>query len=106
MFNPRCGTMLLSRDMIPSEKSATFRDHALTPCPQHTRLFAVPIALLVALALVVQFLAPGEGKFDFRAAAFIEIDLQRHQSHAFTLESFFDLEDFAEVQQQFARSLG
>src|SRR5579871_3628164 len=50
---------------------------------QQAAFFAVPVALALGLALVVQLLAFGQRQLDFRPALLVEIELQRHQRHAF-----------------------
>src|ERR1044071_4229263 len=78
---------------------------ALPLLPQQASLFAIPVALLLGLALVVQLLALGERQLDLGAALVVEIELERHQRHAFALDRADQLADLALVQQQFARTL-
>src|SRR6185437_13361175 len=65
----------------------------------------VPGALLQGLALVVQLLAASQRDLDFRAAAFVEIELERYDGHALALDRAGELIDLALAQQQLARPL-
>src|SRR3981081_1830417 len=62
---------------------------------QQPGLVAAPVACLLGLSLVVQLLALGDAKLDLGDASQIEIDLQRHQRHAFALHRGGELARFA-----------
>src|SRR5262245_18512850 len=68
------------------------------------RALAIPVALLLGLALVVQLLAASEAEFHFGAAARVEIHLQRDQREAFALRGTDQLRDLPLVQKQPART--
>src|ERR1044072_560572 len=90
------------------QRRASLQAAAIAALPllsQQAPLLAVPVALLLALALVVQLLALGERELDLGAALVVEIELQRHQGHAVALDRADQLVDLALVQQQFARTL-
>src|SRR3546814_12414938 len=74
--------------------------------PEQAPLFALPVAFLDRLALVVGLLALGERQFDLGAAARVEIDRQRHQRHPLAGDSAVQLVDLAFVEKQLARALG
>src|SRR5690348_5181541 len=76
------------------------------PVLQQSRLLAVPVALLLGGALVVQLLALAERKLKLCHATLVEIELERHDRHAFALNRGGKLGDLALMQQQFARPLG
>src|SRR5258705_5669510 len=91
---------------FPSPPAGTSGDEGKSPLIAHqAALFAVPVALLLGFALVVQLLALGERKLDLGAALVVEIELERHQGHALPLDRADQLADLALVQQQFARTL-
>jgi hypothetical protein len=69
-------------------------------------LFALPVARLFGIALVVQLLAPGQRKLDLRPAAPVEIDRERDQRHALAADSNAHLVDLALMKQQLAGPLG
>src|SRR5688572_22288792 len=73
----------------------------LSPIPQQPSALTLPIALLLALALVALVLALGDAELDLGDAARVEIDLERHQRHAGALRQAAQLVDLAPVQQQF-----
>src|SRR5438874_1596458 len=73
--------------------------------PQQAPLLARPIALLLALALVVQLLAARKRELDLGAPSVVEIEPQRHERHALALDSADQLVDLAFMQQQLARAL-
>src|SRR5215212_8720419 len=73
--------------------------------PQQPAALAGPVALLLALAFVVQLLALGERNLDFGAAFVVEIDFQRHDCHALALDRADQLVDLALMQQELARPL-
>src|ERR1700676_5615628 len=77
----------------------------LTPRPQQAALLPAPVALLLALALVVQLLAFGHRQQQLGAAAFVEIQLQRYQRHAVAVDRAHQLVDLLSVQQHFSRPL-
>src|SRR5205823_3887542 len=60
-------------------------DMGLTFGSHQARLVAGPVARLLALALVVEFLALGDAKLDLGNTFEIEIDLQGHERHALAL---------------------
>src|SRR4029453_16932944 len=66
-------------------------------------LLPVPIPLLLRLALVVQLLALGQSELDLGDPPLVEIDLERHDRHAVTLDGAEEAGDLACVQQQLAR---
>src|SRR5947209_7173995 len=76
----------------------------LAPC-QQARPLALPVAVLDRLPLVVRLLAGRESDLDFRPAALVEIDLQRHDGAALALDGADQHVDLALVQQQLARPL-
>src|ERR1700741_1714089 len=80
----------------------TFPDHALAPRPHQAALLPAPIALLHGLALVVQLLALGERELEFRAAALVEVKLERNQGHAFAVDGADQLVDLLSVQKKLA----
>src|SRR4051812_24950132 len=63
---------------------------------------AIPVAFLLRLTLIVELLALGEGDFDFCAALIVEIDLQRHERHAFAVDADAQASDLTGIQQQLA----
>src|SRR6266853_6294886 len=73
--------------------------------PQQSAALARPVALLLALALVVQLLALGERNLDLGAAFVVEIDFQRHDRHTLALDRADQLVDLALMQQELARPL-
>src|SRR5260221_495739 len=70
--------------------------------PQQPAALAGPVALLLALALVVQLLALGERNLDLGAAFVVEIDFQRHDRHALALDRAHQLVDLTLMQQELA----
>src|SRR6185437_7243780 len=54
--------------------------------PHQPALLAVPGPLLQRLALVVQLLAAGDRDLDLRPPSLVEIELERHDGHAFALD--------------------
>src|SRR5689334_16928407 len=84
---------------IPIMRSAI----GLILLPQQPAALARPVALLLALALVMQLLAPGEGDLDLGAAFVVEIDFQRYDGHALALDRADQLVDLALMQQELAR---
>src|ERR1700733_1886214 len=74
----------------------------LSPRPQQTALFPAPIALLFALAFVVQLLALGDREQNLGTAAFVEIKLERDQRHAFAIDRAHQAVDLLLVQQELA----
>src|SRR5258707_13449348 len=66
-------------------------------------LLPAPIALLLGLALVMQFLALGDGEQQLGAAAFIEIELERDQRHPLAVDRAQQFVDLLSMQQQLAR---
>src|SRR6266446_3301938 len=74
--------------------------------PQQPSAFALPGALLLGLALVVQFLAAGERELDLGAALLVEIELERDERHALALDRARELVDLAPVEQELAGALG
>src|SRR5947209_494657 len=73
------------------------------PLAHQTTLLPRPIAFFLCFALVMHLLAFGERDFDLRAAASVEIEPQRHDSHALPLHALCELGNFARLQQEFAR---
>src|SRR3954451_1712659 len=92
--------------MILSEKSATFRDRALALGAQQPAALALPTALLLGFALVVQLLAAREPYLDLGAAFFIEVELERHQGHSLALDRPHELVDLGSVKEKLADALG
>ena len=64
-----------------------------------------PMSASFGLALVVQLLAAAERDLDLGAALFVEIELERHDRHAFPLDRAGSLLICALMQQQLARPL-
>src|SRR5262245_46965296 len=60
---------------------------------QEPAALALPAALLLGLALVVKLLAAGERDLDLGAALLVEIELERHERHALTLDGAHQLVD-------------
>jgi hypothetical protein len=58
------------------------------------------------LALIIELLAARQGQFKLGASFFIELELERHQCHAFAFHCADQLIDLAAVQQQLSRPLG
>src|SRR5436309_8539395 len=81
------------------------RNDESPPRPQQAALFPAPIALLLALALVVQLLAFRYRQQQLGAAALVEVKLQRDQRHALALDRAHQFIDLLLVQQQLARPL-
>src|SRR4051794_26732333 len=77
----------------------------LSSGPQQPALLSAPIALLLAVALVVQLLAFGDRQQELGAAALVEVKLQRDQRHAFALDRAHQAVDLLFMQQQLARPL-
>src|SRR5262245_37633253 len=75
----------------------------LSLCAQQAPALAFPAALLLGLALVVQLLAAGEGEFELSAAFLVEIELQRHEGHTFTLHRPDQLVDLPPMEQELAQ---
>src|SRR5438105_13502040 len=73
---------------------------------QQPPALALPGALLLGLALVMQLLAAGERDFDLGAALLVEIELERHDGHPLALDRAAELVDLTPVQQEPARALG
>ena len=77
------GGALRRRTMSPAVSSFETRDGSLAqdeanhlpPRPQQAAFFPAPVALFLALALVVQLLALGDRQQQFRPAALVEIEL-------------------------------
>src|SRR5262249_39381779 len=67
--------------------------------PQQPPPPALPAALLLGLALVVEVLGARERQLDLGAAPLVEIELERHQCHALALDRARELVDLALVQQ-------
>src|SRR5581483_5663540 len=79
---------------------------ALTRSPllaHQAPLLALPIALLLGVALVVDLLAAGKPKLDLGDASGIEIELERHERHALALDGPEQFLDLALVQEKLAR---
>src|SRR5258708_4813842 len=77
----------------------------LSPRPQQAALLPAPVALFLALALVVQLLALGHRQQQLGAAAFVEVKLEWDQRHAVAIDRAHQLVDLLPVQQQLARPL-
>src|SRR5207342_1720884 len=80
--------------------------HTLPLVAHQAALLPVPIALLLGLALVVQFLALGEAEFDLGDAPRVEIELERHHRHPLPLDRARQPVELALVQQELARPRG
>src|SRR5262249_53193250 len=74
----------------------------LTLPAQESPLLALPVALLLALTLVVNLFAARESKLDLSDAARIEIHFQRHERHALPLDRAKQAGYLAGVQQELA----
>src|SRR6266478_7886019 len=74
--------------------------------PQQPSALALPAALLLGFALVVQLLAAGERKLELGAALLVEIKLERHERHSLALDRAHKLVDLAAVKQELAHALG
>src|SRR5688572_11649534 len=74
--------------------------------PQQPAAFALPVALLLGLAFVVQLLAFGERDLQLGAAFVVEIELEWHDRHALALDRADQPVDLPLVQEQLARALG
>src|SRR6476659_167222 len=72
---------------------------------QQAAALALPRALLLGFALVVQLLALGERELHFGAPLLVERALERHEGHALALDRADQLVDLPLVQQQLARAL-
>src|SRR5581483_7277359 len=70
---------------------------------QQAAAFAIPAALALGLALVVQFLAAGERDLDFGAPLLVEVELERDDGHTLALDGAGEATDLALMQQQLAR---
>ena len=57
------------------------------------------------LAFIVEFLAARQGDLELGAALFVEIELERHQSHALALDGADQFIDLPPMQQQLSRPL-
>ena len=77
----------------------------LTFLPHQPLTLTLPRALLLRLALIVELLAARQGQFELGAALFVEIELERHQSHALALDRADQFIDLSPMQQQLSRSL-
>src|SRR3546814_8275325 len=66
--------------------------------PEQAPLFALPVAFLDRLALVVGLLALGKRQFALGAAARVEIDRPRHQRHTLAGDSAVTLVDLVFVE--------
>src|SRR5262249_56559533 len=73
--------------------------------PQQPSALALPAALLLGFALVVQLLAAGERKLELGAALVVEIELERHQRHSFALDRADELVDLPAVHEKLAHAL-
>src|ERR1700737_3058282 len=83
-YAPWCGSGRLANGSarsgrFPYSSFATRNSLASPPRAQQAALFAAPVALLLAFALVVQFLALGYRKQQFGTAALVEIELKRNE---------------------------
>src|SRR5215469_10304165 len=108
---PRLPGRILRRQTLPAagpgRKAARgSAPDALTLRPHQPAALALPGALLLGFALVVELLAAGERKLDLGAALFVEIELERHEGHALALDRAGELVDLAAVQQELAGALG
>src|SRR5262249_41533483 len=74
--------------------------------PQQPSALALPAALLLGLALVVQLLAAGERKLELGASLLVEIELERHERHSLALDRAHELVDLPAVQEELAHALG
>ena len=74
------------------------------PLFHDARLLTSPVAQLFCLTFVMQLLALGDGNLDFCPAFIIKKYLERHNGHAFPLNSFFQFDNFAHPQKKFART--
>ena len=67
--------------------------------------FALPVACLLALALVVDLLALGERNLDFRPPPLIEVEFQGHDGHAVALHGADQPVHLTAVQEKLSRAL-
>src|SRR6185437_7562802 len=68
------------------------------------RLVALPVALLLGLALVGFALALGEAELELGKSSRVEIDRQRHQRDAVALDGAHQAVDLAPAQQELAQA--
>src|SRR6185437_12064958 len=78
----------------------------LTLLAHQAALLALPIPLLLRLALVMQLLALGQAELDLGDPALVEIYLEGNDSHALALNGAGELADLLAMQQQLARTRG
>src|ERR1044072_6950170 len=71
--------------------------------PHQPALLALPVLLLLIVALVVELAPLGQRDLDLGPAAAVEIDAERHQRHALAGDGAVKLGDLPVVEQQFAR---
>src|SRR6478672_1030712 len=74
--------------------------------PKQPSAFAIPAALLLGFALVVQLLAAGERKLELGAALVVEIEPERHERHSLALDRADELVDLAAGKDDLAHPLG
>src|SRR5215475_1541997 len=74
--------------------------------PQQPPALALPAALLLGFAFVVQLLAAGERKLQLGAALLVEIELERHERHSLALDRAHELVDLTAVKEELAHALG
>src|SRR5690606_26674632 len=75
-----------------------------TAVPQQASLFAIPVALLFRLALVVSLLASRQRQFQLRAATIIEVELQRHHGHPLPGHGIEEAGHFTLADEQLAQA--
>src|SRR3954469_14281409 len=100
--NRACGSPCASIEVIAT---TCLRPMASSPRAQQAALLATPVTLLLGLALVVQLLALGDRELHLGPAALVEIEFERNQRHAFTIDRAEQLVDLLAMQQQLARTL-
>src|SRR6476469_3391209 len=82
------------------------KDGPLALGAEQPSALALPTALFLGLAFVVELLASRQRKLDLGAPLLVEIELERHERHAFALDRSHQLVDLATVKQEFAHPLG
>src|SRR6266478_1186674 len=93
--------------VVPRPLSGAKQASARLPFgPKQPSAFALPAALLLGFALVVQLLAAGERKLELGAALVVEIEPERHQRHSLALDRADELVDLAAVKENLAHALG
>src|SRR5436190_5200918 len=103
-FSMRDGHVFVSTRVNSACVAANPGSSALRP--HQAPALALPAALLLGLALVVELLAARQRQLDLGAALDVEIELERHQRHALALDRAHQLVDLVAMQKELARALG